>query len=249
MKRILTTLCIILVFFVILNAKTILFIGDSITDGNWGSPNKYPCSTEDRNLYDLNHILGHGFVEMTAGYFMGEFPESGYKFINRGISGETLGQINSRWQKDAISHNPDVISLLCGTNDIHYWLEKNPTSVDQFDFISYQKTLDSLVTSTREILPECTIVLCTPFVGKAGWAGESLNYPLRKEGVDRIAEITREIAGKHSDNKVFLVDFNQLLDSLIKENPDVPYWIWDGIHPTTAMHNRMSKLWIEKYSK
>ena len=26
-------------------------------------------------------------------------------------------------------------------------------------------------------------------------------------------------------------------------SPD--YWVWDGIHPTTAAHYRMSRLWID----
>lgn len=146
-----------------LDGKTFLFIGDSITDGNWGSPNKYPCSTEERNLYDRNHLLGHGYAEMTAGYFMGEYPDSGFYFINRGICGETLGQIASRWQKDAIDHHPNVISLLCGTNDIHYWLEKNPTSIEEFDFVTYRTTLDSLLGVTKSSLPDSEILLCTPF--------------------------------------------------------------------------------------
>ena len=79
MKRFIFIFCII-TGFIFTNGKTILFIGDSITDGNWGSPSTYPCSSDQRNKTDLNHVLGHGFVEMTAGYFMGEYPDSNYYF-------------------------------------------------------------------------------------------------------------------------------------------------------------------------
>lgn len=247
-KRILVTAALAIAFFALIKGKTILFIGDSITDGNWGSPSKYPCSSEERNRDDKNHILGHGFAEMTAGYFMGEFPDSDYNFINRGISGETLGQIASRWQKDAIDLKPDIISLLCGTNDIHYWLQQNPESIEEFDFNSYAVSLDSLILTTREALPECRIILATPFVGNAGWVGKAPDYKLREAGVDSIAAITRQIALKHrnQNQKIDLVDFNLLKSELIKQYPDTSYWIWDGIHPTTSMHYRMSKLWIEK---
>lgn len=246
-KKIIILVLAIISYVALIDGKTFLFIGDSITDGNWGSPNKYPCSTEERNLYDRNHLLGHGYAEMTAGFFMGEYPDSSFYFINRGISGETLDQIASRWQKDVINHVPDVISLLCGTNDIHYWLERNPSSIDDFDFTNYRYTLDSLIFTTKTTLPESDILLCTPFVGKAGWAGNASNYHLREEGVDSIASITREIASKYSDQNVRLVDFNQLKDSLINENANMEYWIWDGIHPTTAMHYRMAKEWIKIY--
>ena len=241
-------ICVIITCFSLLNGKTILFIGDSITDGNWGSPSKYPCSSDERNKNDLNHILGHGFVEMTAGYFQGEFPDSNFSFINRGISGETLGQIANRWQKDALNHNPDIISLLCGTNDIHYWLESNPSSVSDFDLDLYTATLDSLIQETKENLPESKIILCTPFVAKAGWAGKAPDYELREEGVDSIASVTRAIAKKYSNQNVFLLDFRALKDTLQSENENMEYWIWDGIHPTSAMHYRMSKEWINLFS-
>ena len=230
----------------VVESKTILFIGDSITDGNWGSPQGYPCSSEQRNQWDKNHVLGHGFVEMTAGYFMGEFPDSNYNFINRGISGETLSQIASRWQKDVISYKPEVVSLLCGTNDVHYWLEKKPSGLSDFDFQNYAETLDSLISYTKKILPDSKIVLCTPFVAEVGNVGKSSDFKLRKEAVDSIASITRQVASSHEAENVLIVDFNTLSDSLLHKNPKAEYWIWDGIHPTTAMHYQMAKEWIEQ---
>ena len=244
-KRILSFFVIILSVCISCYAKTFLFIGDSITDGNWGSPQGYPCSSDERNKTDLNHVLGHGYVEMIAGEFMGEMPDSNYYFINRGISGETLYQIAARWDKDVMANNPDVISLLCGTNDIHYWLETGPASLEEFDFNSYKITLDSLINQTRRKLPDAEIVLCTPFVGRAGWAASSADFSLRKDGVDSIASIVREVCAAEKSSKVTLVDFNRLLEKLESENPDMAYWIWDGIHPTTAMHHRMAREWIQ----
>lgn len=225
-------------------AKTFLFIGDSITDGNWGSPQGYPCITDQRNQWDKNHILGHGYVEMIAGELGGENPDSSYYFINRGISGETLYQISSRWDKDVIAHNPDFISLLCGTNDIHYWLEKNPECIEDFDFNKYRQTIDSILDYTSQKLPDAKIVLCTPFVAKVGKTGESPDYMLREEAVDSIASIIRDVVNQRESQKVVLTDFNKLTRTLCTENPDMAYWIWDGIHPTTFMHYRMAKEWI-----
>lgn len=236
-------------FISITGAKTFLFIGDSITDGNWGSPQKYPCSSSERNLWDKNHILGHGFVEMIAGYYMGEFPASNYNFINRGISGETLGQIARRWDEDCLDHSPAVVSLLCGTNDVHYWLEGNPESLEEFNFHKFTSTLDSLVKITQTRLPDSEIVLCTPFVSQSGIVGRSDNYYLRKAAVDSLAAIIRQTVDSHPEKKIILVDFNRLSQRLNKEKETPEYWIWDGIHPTTAMHHRMAKEWIEIMNK
>lgn len=232
--------------FSLMFGETILFMGDSITDGNWGSPQKYPCPTEERNLWDQNHILGHGYVEMLAGYFMGTYPEKDFKFLNRGISGETLSQIAARWEKDCINNHPDIVNVLCGTNDVHYWLEQNPSSLDEFDFNSYKNTLDSLILKTLQYRPQTKIVLCTPFVANVGRIGESKDYTLRKAAVDKLADIIKESVAELNSDNLILIDFNDLVNQLAQEKSDMSYWIWDGIHPTTAMHFRMAHEWKSK---
>ena len=83
----------------------ILFQGDSITDGNRGrSP-------------DPNHILGHGYVFITAARHGAAFPELKLDFMNRGVSGNSVRQLDERWQKDTIELKPDVLSILVGVND------------------------------------------------------------------------------------------------------------------------------------
>lgn len=34
-------------------------------------------------------------------------------------------------------------------------------------------------------------------------------------------------------------------DSITAGGVTPDYWVWDGIHPTTAAHYRMSRLWID----
>ena len=245
MKKLTLIITLVCLAFLLSHAKTILFIGDSITDGNWGSPQKYPCSSEERNLWDQNHILGHGFAQMTAGYYMGNYPTAGYYFINRGISGETLPMIAERWEKDALVHNPDVISLLFGANDIHNWLKTSPSDISEFDFAGYRTTLDSLITVTRTLNPECKIVLCSPFAAEVGKIAESGDFDLRTRANKKMGDMLQEIADQDNTGNTFYVDFYELLNQLGKENRDMVYWMWDGIHPTTGMHYRMSQKWIE----
>ena len=56
----------------------ILFQGDSITDGNRG------------RSADPNHILGHGYAFIIAARHGAAFPEAKLDFMNRGISGNTV---------------------------------------------------------------------------------------------------------------------------------------------------------------
>src|SRR5580693_2752855 len=83
----------------------ILFQGDSITDGNRG-----------RSL-DPNHILGHGYAFIIAAKFGAAFPEANLEFFNRGVSGNTVLDLEKRWQKDTLDLRPDVLSILIGVND------------------------------------------------------------------------------------------------------------------------------------
>jgi lysophospholipase L1-like esterase len=78
----------------------ILFQGDSITDGNRG-----------RNA-DPNHILGHGYVFLIAARHGAAFPDLKLDFINRGVSGNTVLDLEKRWQKDTLDLKPDVLSIL-----------------------------------------------------------------------------------------------------------------------------------------
>ena len=56
--------------------ETVLFQGDSITDGNRG------------RTADPNHILGHGYVFSIASRYGAAYPELGLGFVNRGVSGK-----------------------------------------------------------------------------------------------------------------------------------------------------------------
>lgn len=75
----------------------ILFIGDSITDGNWGGGNAKPSS--QRSLWDMNHIYGHGFMFLCAAHYMSENPNAEYEFFNRGISGNSLYGLENAGKK------------------------------------------------------------------------------------------------------------------------------------------------------
>ena len=219
--------------------RRVLFIGDSITDGGWGNSGGSSASSDKRNHGDLNHIFGHGYMEMCAAHFLSCYPQRDYQFFNRGISGNTLYDLQKRWETDALQLKPDVISILVGTNDIHEFLNDN--SDGPFDFERWEQTYRSLLDEIKGQNPDIRIILGTPFVAKAGWVGKAENFEQRKRMVNQLADIVRNIA---SDYHAILVPYDQLFNSLQDQAPRDNYWIWDGIHPTTAGHRRMADLWI-----
>lgn len=59
----------------------VLFIGDSITDGNWGNACGMPKLTAERSLWDMNHIYGSGYMYLCASHYQGDFPERNMLFL------------------------------------------------------------------------------------------------------------------------------------------------------------------------
>lgn len=244
MKRIITFA--IGILFIALSAvaggQRVLFIGDSITDGNWGNSCGTAKSSSQRTLWDMNHIYGSGYMYLCATYYQGNYPEKEYEFFNRGISGNTLEDLEKRWEADVIDMKPDVLSVLVGTNDIHFYLQsdkKNP-----FDFAAWEKRYRSLLDRSLQANPNLKIVLGAPFVANTGNMRKSADFAERDSLVRRCAEITERIA---KDYKAVYLPFNKMFDEILKTIPTSKdtYWIWDGIHPTPAGHKRMVDLWIE----
>lgn len=121
---------------VALTKTRILFIGDSITDGAWGNSGGSSKPSSERNLWDLNHIYGHGYVYLCAAYYQARYPSKDYIFYNRGISGNTLSDLEKRWTEDVIKLQPDILSILIGTNDINVFMKEDK---EDFDFEDWEK--------------------------------------------------------------------------------------------------------------
>ena len=238
MKRTFLSFLLLLAMISGFSARRVLYIGDSITDGGWGRSGGSAKASKDRNHKDLNHVYGHSYMMLCAAYYQSQWPDCDWQFWNRGISGNTLFQMADRWQEDALSLTPDVISILIGTNDVGAYLDECKKSgkaftIDGFDYNRWKQKYRHLLDTTRTVLPNAELVLCTPFVGKS--TGQ-----VRMTITDSLAQIVRKIA---DDYKAVVVSFDQLFANLQKSEPTPKYWIWDGIHPTAAGHQRMAELW------
>ncbi len=186
----------------------ILFQGDSITDGNRG------------RSADPNHILGHGYVFIIAAKYGAAFPELKLDFLNRGISGNTVLDLEKRWQKDTLDLKPDVLSVLIGVND-----EGRRVPLDQ-----YEQVYDKIITQARAANPKLKLVLCAPFVKPTGKVSE---------GIRKRQEVVARLAQKH---RAALVQFQPVFDEAVKRAP-ADYWIWDNVHPTYRGHQLMADEW------
>jgi lysophospholipase L1-like esterase len=187
----------------------ILFQGDSITDGNRG-----------RSL-DPNHILGHGYAFITAARHGAAFPERKLDFCNRGVSGNTVLDLDKRWTKDTLELNPDLLSVMIGVND-------NGKGVS-IEF--YEATYDKILTEALEQNPKLKLVLMEPFVRHPG-------KPV-PEGIVSRQAVVAKLAQKHG---AALVRLQKLFDDAAAKTAD-DYWVWDSVHPTYRGHQLLADEW------
>jgi len=218
----------------------ILYIGDSITDGNWGGGGSKVSSK--RNQSDLNHIFGSGYMYLCAAHYGGNFPEKDYRFFNRGISGNSLKDIEKRWRPDVLDINPDVLSILVGINDVNRCIWDRG---GDFDFEGWEQKYRNLMDTVLRQNPSIKLVICSPFVYESEKMKQEGNWETQNRLTRHCARIVESIAKDY--NAVF-VSFGELFDNLLKEHSQVKpsYWLWDGIHPTAAAHQRMADFWIDK---
>lgn len=212
-----------------LRAQTYVFAGDSITDGGWGRSGGRGLPVSERNLTDLNHLYGHSYMMLVASDWQSAYPATGLVFHNRGLSGDKLEGLTARWDQDILSLKPDVLSILIGVND----------SSKDIDLQAWESDYRALLSRTRKELPDCRLVLCTPFLAPVGRFGTREDYPVRLERVKEMATAVRELAAEF---QAVLVPFDELFGSL-PAGATPEWWIWDGIHPTAAGHRRMADLW------
>ncbi|WP_281336072.1 SGNH/GDSL hydrolase family protein [Flavobacterium eburneipallidum] len=207
---------------------TFVFQGDSITDGNRG------------RTKDPNHIMGHGYVYSIASSIGADFCKDKHHFINKGISGNTISDLEKRWQHDALDLNPDVISILVGINDVASEIEKKPSAINNLEFESkYRK----LIVDSKKVNPAMVLVLCLPFVAAVG--KRQNDFEIWNKATTEKAMIIQKLAKEYD---TVLVNFPQVLEKAIKKVP-AEYWIWDGIHPTVPFHTLMAREWIAAVSK
>ncbi|SET37612.1 SGNH/GDSL hydrolase family protein [Paenibacillus sp. NFR01] len=194
----------------------ILFQGDSITD--WGRDWSNPAS------------LGTGYALMTSARLGFLYPELNLKFINRGIGGNRISDLQERWDKDCLELKPTWVSIYIGINDTWRWYDSGQeTSAAEFEAM-YR----GLIERTKREL-DAKLVLVEPFVlpvpeDRKGW----------RVDLDPKIHVIRELAREYGAP---LVPLDGLFAAAsVKAEP--AYWAYDGVHPTEAGHALITDAWL-----
>ncbi len=205
--------------------KTLLFVGDSITDA--GRKRELPLD------------LGTGYPAYVSARLGLEQPGA-FTFYNRGISGNRIVDIYGRIKKDIIALKPDYMSILVGVNDVWHDFYEEPNGISTE---KYKKIYTMLLEDLRQELPNTTIVLMEPFT-LPGPANEDI-YPQFRSLVEEKAQVVRELA------EAFQLPFIPLQKDLDEMNKNAPedFWLRDGVHPNIYFHQHIADKWMQLFKK
>ena len=198
--------------------STIVFIGDSITDAG--------------RLESAYKPFGYGYVHFVAYRLLAKYPEYNISVINTGISGDTVRDLDYRWEKDCLNHKPDVLSILIGINDIFRQFSSRLDEAVLLD--EYQLTYERLLSLVKEKY-NCRLILMEPFM----FCDEKTN-PAYKSLLQYIGAV-RALAEKFD---AVLVPMQELIDKKIKEVPPEKFSD-DMVHPYVWAHAWIAQQWFE----
>jgi len=210
----------------ILPGSHFLFVGDSITHAL-------------RNDAEINPSfrLGSGFVNHIASRLWLENPSAGLTFTNRGICGNTILDLEARWDNDVLALSPDVLTVLIGVNDNnqrHIKAGKPSTSPKEYGVV-----LEALLRKARTHNPSLRIIVLEPFLlASVDLKGEKLGAALA-EMAER-GEEGRRVCTKSGD--VFVPLQKAFLNACRQAPPE--FWSCDGIHVTAAGFALITREWF-----
>ena len=135
MKRILILLVVVMVSCTSSNKK-VVFLGDSITQNAVINSDKFK-----------------GFISL-----LGENVDQNTELIGKGIGGDKVSDLLTRYRDDVIKLNPDMVFIYIGINDVwHKYDYGTGTDIDL-----YENGLRQIIADLKENGVE--VILCTPTV-------------------------------------------------------------------------------------
>lgn len=193
------------------DGKTLLFIGDSITDCG----RAYPVG--------IHPGLGEGYVAFVSDLLIACHPTERIRVLNTGISGDRVTDLQARWQTDVSDLEPDWLSVMIGINDV--WCQFDAAlAPDRVAVERYETVYRGLLERTHRTLDG--LVLMSPYVLEA-----DPNDPMRQQ-MDAYRRIVRDLSTEFDAE---YVDVQRAFDAYMAQRP-ASTLSDDRVHPNKTGH-------------
>jgi lysophospholipase L1-like esterase len=206
------------------DGERVLFIGDSITD----------CGRRGAEA-----PLGNGYVRIFAELVTARWPERRISYINKGIGGNKITDLKERWRDDVLFHQPQVLSVKIGINDLHSHLRGVEGGVSPELFA---RTYAELMELTRREL-DCKIALLTPFYISTDRSGQTF----RSQVLDLIPRYLDTVEKMSAQYHTRLVRLHEVFQEHLKYR-DADTFCPEPVHPNHTGHAVIAQALLEALS-
>ncbi|GGI65378.1 SGNH/GDSL hydrolase family protein [Enterococcus alcedinis] len=201
----------------------LLFVGDSITDSN----RNYEAIPAGWSSF------GDGYVNLINAYTTALLPDKEYMVVNKGVSGDTIVDLKSRWQQDVLDFKPDTVTIMIGINDV--WRHFDGTFC-QSEFVHptvFEQVYRELIEET--LAKGIKVFLMSPFMVEANHQD-----PMRSM-VDDYRSIVKKLSEKY---QLVHGDVQKKIDQFLKYQSSYVLSS-DRVHVSLAGHLLIVQEWLE----
>ena len=205
----------------------IVFLGDSITEAG-----VYDKDVGIENNGELIYPKYTGFIT-----FLGDSVSKDTELIGKGISGDKVSDLLTRYKKDVIDLDPGIVFIYIGINDVWHKYDFGTGS----DIDLYENGLRQIISEIQKIGSK--VVLCTPTVIGENYGDFTLaNQYIEKyrdaktmesmnKDLDAFSDVVRKLSSEYNTD---LIDLRKIfIDYIYENNPkNSPSGIltYDGVH-------------------
>ncbi|GIH06554.1 lipase [Rhizocola hellebori] len=197
--------------------QRIVFIGDSITDSE--------------RLRDVPPY-GNGYMSLVRAFVTARHPELGLTWFNTGISGNTVRDLDGRWEEDVVELKPHWLSVMIGINDI--WRAFEDRGSEAVPIGEYEETLHRLLKRAVDGTG-CKLILADPYLIEADQAEPQLVETRRYCEV--VARLAAEFGALH-------VRSQEAFDRALTTTSSLD-WAHDRIHPNLPGHAVLAQAFLD----
>lgn len=207
----------------------ILFQGDSITDAG-----------RDKEVQEPNIGLGGGYVNMIYEKLKDIYTD--IEVLNRGVFGNKTTDMYARWREDTLNIDYDVLSVLCGINDIGFERRLHTGN----DMEKYEFVYDRMLYEAKKFNPNSKIVLIAPFLFKVRHYNEKWKYDIFDDwdlwsgDIEKEGKAIKRLGEKY--NAVYVPAFDQF--KKLCQNGDWDRYTVDGIHLNGNGNKELADMWM-----
>ncbi|UOE94867.1 SGNH/GDSL hydrolase family protein [Alkalihalobacillus sp. LMS39] len=193
----------------------IVFIGDSITD----------CGRREDE-----EKMGDGYVRLIRDYYYARGKE--YTIMNKGIGGDRVDDLASRWENDVISLQPDWVSISIGINDV--WRQLDRLDIEQIYPDRFEQIFSDLLAKVQT-KTKANLILMEPTI---------IEEDIHSEGNQLLVPYVKAIHLLAKKYGATVVPTHEAFLTFLKRKSDVALTT-DGVHMTSVGNMLMAQTWLD----